>query len=182
MRTIRERFSCRYYKPEPIAPELLAEIALAGAAAPSAHNRQPWHIVVITNPELLKEMDEEALAGLARQEDQANYNYIQKRGGKVFYGAPCLIVVAIDPNYRSAAFLDCGIVGENMVLAAASLGINSVFCGFAYHAFKNGRGEEFSKRLGFPEGYVFGCSILLGYAEKTKAPHVPDPDKISYLK
>jgi hypothetical protein len=49
-------------------------------------------------------------------------------------------------------------------------------------AFAGGkRAQEFSKRLGFPEGYKFGCSVLLGYAKTTKPPHEPDKDKIMFI-
>ena len=66
---------------------------------------------------------------------------------------------------------------SNITLAASSLGIANVICGLTRLAFSGQRGEEFSKRLGFPEGYVFGCSVPLGYANTTKAPHTPDQDK-----
>lgn len=181
LRAIAERYSCRYFKSEPIAEELLQAIAVAGVQAPSAHNWQPWQIIVVTNPELLSDMQSEALAGLERQANQGNYNYVMKLGGNVFYGAPCLMVVAMDTKNRGAA-LDCGIVGQNIVLAATSLGIDSVYCGFTYHAFNGPRGQEFKERLNLPPGYDFGCSILLGHAEATKAPHVPNLEKITYLK
>lgn len=182
IKAIAQRYSCRNFKPDPVSNEVLKQIALAGVQAPSAHNRQPWRIMVVTDPKLLKDIEDEALAGLQRQEDQANYNYIMKRGGQVFYGAPAVIIVAIDAKWNSAAFLDCGIVGQNMVIAATSLGIDTVYCGFINHAFRGPCAEEFKTRLGFPEGYVLGCSVLLGYAEKTKAPHVPDLDKITFFK
>lgn len=181
LNVIAGRYSCRAFKKEPIPEALLEQIALAGAQAPSSHNRQPWHIVVVTNPALLEDLEGEVLASLEAQPNQANYNFIMKMGGSVFYGAPCFIVIAMDTRQKSAA-LDCGIVGENIALAASSLGLGNVFCGFAYHAFHGSRGDEFRARLGFPEGYDFCCSVLVGYPDATKAPHEPDLAKITYLK
>ena len=45
---IRTRRSIRRYQPGPIAPEVLQRILEAGTWAPSAHNRQPWRFVVLT--------------------------------------------------------------------------------------------------------------------------------------
>src|SRR5687768_3645684 len=45
---IRTRRSIRRYQPEPVAPEVLQRILEAGTWAPSAHNRQPWRFVVLT--------------------------------------------------------------------------------------------------------------------------------------
>ena len=181
LNAIADRYSCRKFKAQPIADDLLKEIALAGVQAPSAHNWQPWQIIVVTNPELLGDLESEALAGLKRQANQGNYNYVMQLGGNVFYGAPCLMIVAMDTKYKSAA-LDCGIVGQNIVMAATSLGIDSVYCGFTYQAFNGPRAQEFKDRLGLPQGYDFACSILLGYGDKTKAPHTPNLNKITYLK
>ena len=46
---IRTRRSIRRYQHEPIAPEVLQRILEAGTWAPSAHNRQPWRFVVLTD-------------------------------------------------------------------------------------------------------------------------------------
>lgn len=80
------------------------------------------------------------------------------------------------------ALIDCGILCQNITLASTSLGIANIMCGFTGLAFASGsRTEEFSKRLGFPDGYAFGCSVLLGYANTVRPPHVPDKDKIKFI-
>ena len=105
-----------------------------------------------------------------------------ERGGRLFYGAPCMIVVPIDPVQYAPALIDCGILCQNITLAATSLGIANIMYGFTGLAFASGlRAEEFSKRLGFPVGYAFGCSALLGYANTKKPPHVPDKNKITFV-
>jgi coenzyme F420-0:L-glutamate ligase/coenzyme F420-1:gamma-L-glutamate ligase len=45
---IRTRRSIRRYQPEAVPPEVLQRILEAGTWAPSAHNRQPWRFVVLT--------------------------------------------------------------------------------------------------------------------------------------
>jgi len=81
-----------------------------------------------------------------------------------------------------AELFDCGIVAENIALAAASLGIDSLICGFTAFSFAGDKNREFKNRLGFPEGYEIGIGVLLGYAENHGGkPHTPDLSKISVI-
>ena len=41
------RISVRGYRPDPVPPDVLARILETARMAPSAANRQPWHIVVL---------------------------------------------------------------------------------------------------------------------------------------
>ncbi len=179
LNVIAKRYACRDYKSELPSDEILQAIAEAAIQAPSGMNRQGWRIIVVKDQQLIKDLESEGMSYLSSLEDKSAYHRIMDRGGKLFYGAPCMIVVAIDPRDFSSAVLDCGIVCENIALAATSLGLGNVICGLTGTAFASSvRGEEFTKRLKFPEGYAYGCSVLLGYANTAKEPHVPDQDKI----
>lgn len=183
LKVIAERFTCRDYISEMPPDEILQAIAEAAIEAPSGMNRQAWRVIVVKDQDLIRDMESEGMTYLANMEDKSSYNRIMDRGGRLFYGAPCMIVVPIDPVQYGPALIDCGILCQNIALAATSLGIANTMCGFTGLAFASGlRSEEFSKRLGFPEGYAFGCSVLLGYANTTKPPHVPDKDKIIFVK
>jgi len=56
----------------------------------------------------------------------------QMAAGKlpVFHGAPTLILLLIDKRGVSNPYLDCGIVGQNIVLAAHSMGAGTCWIGF----------------------------------------------------
>lgn len=180
LNVIANRYSCRDYKDEMLSDDILQAIAEAAIQAPSGVNRQAWRVIVVKNKELIQDLESEGLSYLSSIEDKSTYQRIMERGGRLFYGAPCMIVVPIDDNEQS--LIDCGILCQNIALAATSLGIANVICGLTRTAFASGlRAEEFSKRLGFPEGYVFGCSVLLGYAKTTKPPHDPDHNKITFI-
>lgn len=182
LKVIAERYSCRDFKDTMPPDEKLQAIAEAAVQAPSARNRQAWRVIVVKDAELINDIESEAISYLGSMEDKSSYNRIMERGGKIFYGAPCMVVIAIDLTHQDYALLDCGIVCQNIALAATSLGIENLICGYAGKAFESGvRTEEFSKRLGFPEGYTFGCSVLLGYANNTRQPHEPDKGKISFV-
>lgn len=182
LKVIANRYSCRDFKNEVPSDEILQAIAEAAIQAPSGMNRQAWRVIVVRDKKLIQDMESEGMSYLANMEDKSSYNRIMERGGRLFYGAPCMIVVPIDPAQYAPALIDCGILCQNIALAATSLGIANIMCGFAGLAFASGiRVEEFSKRLGFPDGYAFGCSVLLGYANTTKPPHIPDKDKITFV-
>ena len=55
---VKERFSVRNYKPDAVEPEKLATILELARLAPTAGNRQPHRIKVITAAEELAKVDE----------------------------------------------------------------------------------------------------------------------------
>jgi len=179
IKAILERNSCRNFSPAPISEEQVETLVKAALAAPSAVNRQPWHIIAITNKQLLEEMDQHIL-NCIKADNEDWYNRMIERGGKIFYDAPCLIVIAKDDSDYAA--LDAGIVSQNVALAAHSMGLGNVICGMARSAFDGEKGEEFKKRMNFPEGYVFGMSVCVGTAISGKEPHEHDMKKVTYVK
>ena len=179
LRTIASRYSCRDYQEQMPSDEALRLIAEAAVQAPSGMNRQAWRVVVVKDRELMRDMEQEGMAYITAMEDRFLYNRIMNRGGRLFYGAPCMIVVPVDAAQGNLIEIDCGILCQNITLAAASLGLASVICGFASLAFASGRrAAEFAERLRFPAGYRLGCAVLLGYANTAGKPHTPDLGKI----
>ncbi|MDQ7992327.1 MAG: nitroreductase family protein [Propionicimonas sp.] len=176
---IARRYSCRAYRDEPVPQQTLRAIAEAGARAPSAVNRQPWRLVVVSDGAVVSELGASGLAAL-RVADEAGYARIASRGGELFYGAPAMIVVAAEPQPGLlAADLDVGIVASHLALAATSLGVNSCICGLGRLAFEGVEGEAWKRRLGFPAGFGCGITVLLGYAAaEGGTPHQPDFAKI----
>jgi nitroreductase len=179
LKTIAERYSCRDFLDTAITDEQIKAIVEAGLAAPSAMNRQPWHIIIVTDKGLIDELDAEGVGILAAAGDKSTYERIMSRGGKMYYNAPCMVVAASDGSEPAA--LDCGILSQNVTLAAHSLGLGSVICGMVGIPLSGPRGDEFKKRLKFPSGYCFGMAILIGTAKNTKAPHELDMGKVTYI-
>lgn len=180
---INTRYSCRAFSGKLPPDEHLDIIAKAAAASPSGMNRQLWRIIVLKNRELLADLEAEGMKNLAAIPDKSTYERIMSRGGKLYYNAPCMLVVPIAKTEPAGAELfDCGIVAENIALAATALGIDSLICGLAAFSFAGDRREEFRERLGFPEGYEIGIAVLLGYAQTPGGkPHEPDMNKITWI-
>ena len=179
LKAIDNRYSCRDFTDAPLAELQIKAIVEAALAAPSAMNRQPWHIIVITDKALINEMDTEGMNILSSAEDKSGYERIMSRGGKIFYNAPCMFMVVSDGSDYAA--IDCGILSQNIALAAHSLGLGNVICGMAKIPLSGSRGEEFKKRLKFPGSYEFGMAVLVGNAKSMKEPHDLDMAKVTYI-
>jgi len=179
LKNIAGRYSCRDFAEAPLTDAQVYELVGAALAAPSAMNRQPWHVSVVTDKALIDELDREGMALLAAEEDKTAYERMVSRGGKLFYNAPCLIVITSDGSAYAA--LDCGIMCQNLALAAQSLGLGSCIVGMLRVPLSGPRGPEFKKRLKFQDGYDFSISILVGQAASGRAPHELDRGKVTFV-
>lgn len=178
---INTRYSCRAFNGKMPSDEHLDTVAKAAVASLSGMNRQLWRVIVVKNDALLADLEAEGMKNLAAF--PSLHERVMSRGGKLFYGASCMVVIPVAKAEPAGAELfDCGIVAENIALAATSLGVNSLICGFAAFSFAGDRGTEFKTRLGFPDGYEIGIAVLLGYAKEPGGkPHEPDMSKISWI-
>ncbi len=177
LNTIAKRYSCRAFDGRLPDREQLEAIALAAVQSPSAINRQLWRIQVITDVDLIREMDEAGMSMLAAAEDKSTYQRFMDRGGTLFYNTPCMFLVL----QQAGTEMDSGIVSENITLAATSLGLGSVICGMAAIPFDSEKGQYFRERVGIGNEWEFGISVLVGYAVGSGAPHEPDLSKIQFI-
>ena len=179
LQAIAARNSCRDFADTPLTEEQIKAIADAALAAPSAMNRQPWRIVMVTEKAIVDELNEEGMSILAAAEDKAGYNRMMDRGGKMFYNAPCMMIVLNDGSPYAA--MDSGILCQNVTLAAQSLGLSTCIVGMAGVPLSGPRGDEFKNRLKFPDGFTFGIGILIGVPNTGKEPHELDQSKITFI-
>jgi len=178
LKTIMERYSCRDFTDAPLTDAQIMSLAEAAVAAPSGMNRQPWQVIVVTDKALINELDAEGMGILAAAEDKSGYERMMSRGGKLFYNAPCIIIAAS----KGANAMDCGILIENVALAAHSLGLGNVICGMAGVPLSGPHGDELKKRLQFPAGYEYSIAILVGTPKNSKEPHERDMGKVTFIK
>ena len=177
LKTIAERHTTRSFTGTPIAPEELDAILLAGAQAPTAGNSQRFRLIAIDDKQLIEELDERMLASFAAANPEMAER-MKDRGGKALYNASAVIFIAIENSGPWSAELDCGIVVENMALAASSLDVANCIHAMSRVLFEGEAGEEMKQRLQFPEGFVFGVALLLGYPTDFGQAHAPALDKI----
>lgn len=180
LEAIKSRRSVRFYRSEQISEENIDLIIEAGRYAPSAHNEQTWHFTVIQNAELLGNINEIVRKGMAESDVEWVRKMAEKPGFMVTYSAPTLIVVSgrID---GMAWKVDCSAAIQNMLLAAESLGIGSVWLGLMRFFFDK---QENVAALGLPEGYQPFYGVSFGYSANEKKFAAPKriPDVVNYIR
>lgn len=152
---IFSRKSTRAYRPEQISEENLETILKAGFAAPIGMARyDTLHISVIQNDELLTKIFDEA--------EEVMFKAVGMRKNMNF-GAKTVILVSSLPAYREGVeYAHAGFVIENMVIAATSLGIDSVVLGGPISAISES--DELKNAIGIPEGFSPLLAVAFGYA------------------
>ena len=179
LKNIAERNSCRDFHGTALTAGQIETLVSAALSAPSARNLQPWHVIMVTDKELIEEMDAEGMKILKESDDKAMYEVFMARGGSMFYNAPCLMLVLSDGSKWGS--LDCGILCQTVVLAAESLGLGTCIVGMAGVPIEGPKNDEYVKRLKFPEGYKFAIGVLLGTIKSGKVPHEHDRGKVTYV-
>lgn len=141
--TIRERRSVRQYRPDAVPRELIERVLDSARWAPSAVNLQPWHFVVVTQPERRSALAKStAIAGIIVMRHMSQ--------------APVLIALCGDERRSSWYVHDCCLASQNLMLAATALGLGTCWIG----AFDEGKAWEV---LGLPEGMRVVGLLTLGY-------------------
>jgi len=177
---IARRFACRAFQDTPIPTDLLHAVAEAGVRAPSAVNRQPWHLIVVTDKAVLSEIGRIGLENL-KAADEAGYARILSRGGQLIYNAQAMVIVATDDQPGPfPVSMDAGVVASHLALAATSVGLNCCVAAMPGLAFAGDNGAQLKQQC-IPAGYEFAICVLLGYAAKPGTPHEPDFSKITYI-
>lgn len=176
IKTIMSRRSIRQYNTTPIPQEIMDVILECGINAPSGSNSQPWEIRVINNQDLLNEISEKMLScfdSARSSQFKSNPNY-----RNMFRNATTVVFIA---NKDNGGKLDCGLLGENMILAAQSLGIGSCCLGAPINFFKTEIGTPYLKKLDFSPEYNLLYAIGFGYPEETPEAKPRSKEKIKYI-
>ncbi len=169
--TIMARRSIRQYKPQTVSEDTLNTILQCGINAPSAINRQSWDVRVVNSPAVY----EEIFGYLVAANPDTDPSII--RGS--FRGAPTLVFVAHDPSFGYST-IDCGLLIENIVLSAWSMGVGSICLGSPIPFVKNS--PEALARLDFAPGYEPILCIGLGYADESPEAKPRDASKVKFVK
>lgn len=140
---IRERRSLRRYHADAVPKDYLEQLLQAGVWAPSAHNRQPWRFVVIsqaaTKERLASEMGARLRSDLrADGVPQAVIDADVGRSYQRITEAPLLLLLCMSlqdmdeydderrkAHERTMAQQSAAMAGQNILLMAASLGLGA---------------------------------------------------------
>ncbi len=168
--TIMARRSIRKYKADVVERGKLKAIMECGINAPNGQNKQSWEVRVVDSPEVMNEIKQIMIDA-----------YDEKVVG-CFRGAPVMVFIARDLSYDFSAY-DCGLMAENMMLAAQALGIGSICLGSPVRLINdNPACAPILERLGFSEGYELSLCVGLGYADETPEAKPRDKGKVLFVK
>ena len=170
---IMARRSIRKYKPTPVGRDTMNVILECGINAPNGQNRQSWEVRVVDSPALMDEIKEAMAQGHPDMEPKA------VKG--CFRNAPVMVFIARDPSYDFSAY-DCGLLAENMMLSAWSLGVGSICLGSPVRFLTdNDTCRPVLEKLGFSAGYELCLCVGFGYADEAPAAKQRNPEKIKFV-
>ena len=171
--TIMSRRSIRKYKPKAVEREKMQTIVECGINAPNGMNKQSWEVRVVDNPEFIN--------GLTEIFKKENPKAAERPGFQnMFNNAPTVVFIANDPAYDMSQ-IDCGLLGENMILSAWSMGIGSCCLGGPVRFMKSPAAVEYMKKLGFSEGYELLYAIAFGYPDEMPAAKPREVSKVKFV-
>lgn len=171
--TIMTRRSVRQYKPQAVEREKMQTIVECGINAPNAMNKQPWEVRVVDNADYINGVTElYKKANPKAAEDPAFKN--------MFRNAPTVVFIGHDTKSESSPF-DCGLLAENMMISAWSMGIGSCCLGSPARFMKTPEAAEYLQKLGFSEGYELLYCIGFGYPDEAPAAKPREAAKVKFM-
>ena len=156
LENLKERRSIRKYKPEQVSDAHLDAILEAGLYAASGMNTQNTLMVAVRDKETrdqLSRMNAEVMGTTADP----------------FYGAPCVVVVLVEPE-RYTAVEDGSLVMGNLMQAAYDIGVGSCWIHRARQMFESEEGKALLRKWGLRENLIGVANCVLGYPDEVPVP------------
>ena len=173
--SIMARRSIRKYLDKPVEHEKLEAIVKCGINAPSGMNRQPWIVRVVEDQKLIADATE-----IYKQENAEQVKR-DKNFKNMFRNAPNLICVCTPAN--GGGELDAGLLGENIMLAAQSMGLGTCCLGGPVRfLLSNEKCKFFLDRLDIPADYKLNYIIAIGYPDEQPDAKPRDASKVKYIR
>lgn len=168
LKAIKERRSCRNFKPDIVPQEIIDQICEAGTYAATGMNRQAPLIVAIKDKALRDRLSE------------MNAGIMGKENFDPFYGAPVVLLVLADAGVPTYVY-DGSLVMGNLMLAAHALGIGSCWIHRAKEESETTELQELlHETLGIEGDYVGIGHCVIGYS--AEEPRQAPPRKEGYVR
>lgn len=172
--TIMKRRSVRKYLDKQVEHSKLETIAICGINAPNGMNKQPWEVRIVESKEWIDGVTAEFVK---KNKDMAARDNNFKN---MFRNAPNVIVIATPAGQGQ---IDAGLMGENMILAAESMGLGTCCLGGPVQFVKHdAAAKPYLEKLNLPDGYDIAYMIAVGYPDEQPEAKPRDAGKIQYIK
>lgn len=167
LKVLETRRSCRnFVKDKMVSEEDIQTILKAGTYAPTGMGKQSPIILAITNKEL-------------RDKLSAANAKIMGADMDPFYGAPVILVVLANKDIPTYQY-DGSLVMGNLLNAAASLGLGSIWIHRAKEEFESEIGKKILADLGIEGNYEGIGHCAIGYAAVPANEPIPRKDNYVY--
>lgn len=154
---INSRRSVRQFTDQKISRADLETIVLAGREAPTGKNNQARVLTVVQRPEMIADLCRAMATAL-----DVDPGYDMYR--------PNAIIIVSEHREESNAIANCACAMQNMMLAAHSIGIGSVWINQLKHVCDDPDVRALLGAMNIPDTHKSWCNLALGYAAVT-----PDP-------
>lgn len=167
LKVLETRRSCRkFIEDKMVSDEDIKAIVKAGTYAATGRGLQSPIILAVTNKELIGKLSAENARIMGVDFDP-------------FYGAPVIIIVLADKNVATYKY-DGSLVMGNMLNAAASLGLGSLWVHRAKEEFEGELGKQILEDLGIEGDYEGIGHCVIGYAKEPAPEAAPRKDNYVY--
>ena len=166
LKCLETRRSIRSFAPDMVDEEKLEAILKAGTYAACGMGKQAAIIVAVTDPETREQLR------------RMNAEIMGNPDGDPFYGAPVILIVLADRNVRTHVY-DGSLVMGNLMNAAHSLDVDSIWIHRAKEEFDSEEGKALLKKWGIEGDYEGIGHCALGY-RNCEMPE-PKPRKENYV-
>ena len=165
---LETRRSCRNFKPDMISEDDLNAILRAGTYAATGMGKQSPIIIAVTDKKTRDEISEtnRKIGGW-------------DEGFDPFYGAPVILIVLARKDVATHVY-DGSLVMGNLMTAAESLGVASIWIHRAKEEFESEFGKSILAKLGIKEDYEGIGHCALGYAAEQSKEAAPRKDNYVY--
>ena len=153
---LKNRRSIRKYQPQQVTDAHLDAILEAGLYAASGMNTQNTVMVAVRDQATRDQLSRMNAAVMGTDKDP-------------FYGAPCVVVVLVEPE-RYTAVEDGSLVLGNLMNAAYEIGVGSCWIHRARQMFESEEGKELLRKWGLREDLIGVGNCILGYPDEDPAP------------
>jgi coenzyme F420-0:L-glutamate ligase/coenzyme F420-1:gamma-L-glutamate ligase len=175
---LRTRRSIRRFKADPVPDSVIEAILHTATFAPSAHNRQPWRFIVLTDKSVKTRLGETITSKMRvdMQAEGANESDIEKRARlslRRMDEAPLVIVLCRDktdvhadtPEETIMGIQSTALAGLQLLLAAHAEGLGGSWICWPLYA-----KEATRSALELPETWEPQAMYFLGYPAETPEP------------
>lgn len=165
IKVLKERRSCRSFKPEQITGAELDAVLEAGVYAPCGKGAQSPVIVAVQDPDTVAKLRKMNAAIMGKDIDP-------------FYGAPTVLVVLADKSVPTYVY-DGSCVMANLMNAAEAVGLGACWIHRAKQEFESEEGKALLEKWGIKGDYEGVGHCILGYREGEKP--APKARKENYV-